>query len=144
MSESIRTDQGPAWLYVAALDGVATDLNEIFVKVGRSNDIRRRENDLNFALPRRLGLRWRMVTAWRVSSPAVAHLAEQTILQSESTAGRSAGGEFLVIRPDSIAMLRLRCRMIVQTLDGRRPHRLGGHHRQRSLAMHRPARKKLK
>ena len=112
MSESARTDQGPAWLYVAALDGVVTDLNEIFVKVGRSNNIPRRENDLNFPLPRRLGLRWLMIATWRLPDPAAAHLAEQTILRSEASAGWSAGGEFLLIPIDAVGRLLRRCGQI--------------------------------
>ena len=112
MSESIRTDQGPAWLYLAALDGVVTDLNEIFVKVGRSNNISRRESDLNFPLPRRLGLRWLMIATWRLPDPAAAHLAEQTILRSEASAGRSAGGEFLLMPIEAVGQLLRRCGQI--------------------------------
>lgn len=109
-----RECHGVAWLYVAALDGIVTGSNEIFVKVGRSNDVRRREADLNFALPRRLGLRWRMVATWEAPTAMVAHVAEQAILRSEAAAGRSAGGEFLIIKADRVRQLIRRCEHVFQ------------------------------
>lgn len=107
-------DEGLACLYVAALGGVVLEGGEIFVKIGRSNNIRRREKDLNFAFPQRLGLRWRMIAAWQLQRPMLAHLAEQTILQSEAAAGRSAGGEFLLMAQSEIGGLLRRCRQIIQ------------------------------
>ncbi len=108
-------DQGVAWLYVAALFGIVTESNEIFVKVGRSNDVPRREADLNFALPRRLGLRWRMIASWRTPTEMAAHVAEQTILQSEAAAGRSAGGEFLLIASQGVGRLLHRCGRVIRS-----------------------------
>lgn len=120
-SNAGQKDDGVAWLYIAALEGVLLDSSQIFVKVGRSNDIGRREMDLNFALPRRLGLRWRMAAAWKLPSAMLAHVAEQTILHSEAAAGRSAGREFLLIPADELGGLRRRC---LRTLRGLAPRRL--------------------
>lgn len=113
-----QDDHGSAWLYLAVLHGVVTDSDEIFVKVGRSNDVPRREADLNFALPRRLGLRWRMIASWRTPTAMAAHVAEQAILQSEAAAGRSAGGEFLLIGTGALGLLLRKCRQRAASAAG--------------------------
>lgn len=117
-----RGAEGPSWVYVAGLEGTAAECGRIFVKVGHSNDTRRREADLNFGLPRRLGLRWLMIASWRMRDGTAAYRAEQAILQSEAIAGRCAGGEFLLIAADGVDGLLLRCRRIIRlsSLDATR------------------------
>lgn len=102
-------ENGPSWVYAAALEGIVVQPGAIFVKIGHSNDVARRENDLNFPLPRRSGLRWSMIASWALPNSTAAYFAEQAILQSEAAAGHSAGGEFLLIKANSLGELLERC-----------------------------------
>ena len=105
---SRRFDVG-AWVYVALLEGFQLPSADVIVKVGRSNDLARREEQLNFGFPQPLGIRWRMLESWYVPDQMSAHHAEQAILRAEAKAGHSAGGEFLRIERAGLGALLKRC-----------------------------------
>lgn len=67
------------------------------IKVGRSNDVRRRAFELNCGFPPGLGLEWRPVQAQPLASAGAAHDVEQRLLGSLERRGQTIGGEFAII-----------------------------------------------
>lgn len=112
-----RVDTGSS-VYVAIFCGVTLPPDALLAKVGRSNDVSRRQKELNAALPVRAGIAWKMVRAWPLEDSEIAHAAEQTILQSEAAAGGSAGGEFIVVRTTDLAPFLERCERMINSIRG--------------------------
>ncbi|HYE28322.1 MAG TPA: hypothetical protein VEA61_08830 [Allosphingosinicella sp.] len=112
-----RVDTGSS-VYVAILCGVTLPPDSLLAKVGRSNDVSRRQKELNAALPVRAGIAWKMVRTWPLANSEFAHAAEQTILQSEAAAGGSAGGEFIVVKATELAALLARCERMINSVRG--------------------------
>jgi hypothetical protein len=124
-----RRDVG-AFLYLAVLDGLPSDCDAIILKVGRSNQPRRREDQLNFGLPLALGLRWRMAKWWYLPDSMVAHQAEQAILSREAAAGTCIGGEFVRIAKRDFGEFVSRCEAVVgiqQVPERKRRRRRSSH-----------------
>lgn len=114
-----REDIG-AWLYLAVLDGLLLESRDIIVKIGRSNDVDRRQSQLNFGLPRPLGLRWRIARSWYFAKEMDAHQAEQAVLRAQAAAGTCVGGEFIRIPQTGLRKLAITCRAIIEGAHGRK------------------------
>lgn len=69
----------------------------IVVKVGRSNDPKRRTEELNFGFPPSCDAKWELVQAQTFRSADEAHDAEQRLLTDLDRRGCSIGAEFAVI-----------------------------------------------
>lgn len=67
------------------------------IKVGRSNDTRRRENDLNFGFPPGCDVRWKVRATQAFDSADEAHAAEQQLLSILERSGWAVGGEFAIV-----------------------------------------------
>lgn len=103
--ESTRTD-GETRLYLMKLAGCVDALfpdlrpnvtQKVVVKVGRSNDPKRRESELNFGFPPSAKARWELVQAQTFRTADEAHDAEQKLLADLAGRGCSLGAEFAVI-----------------------------------------------
>jgi len=112
-----RRGESPAWVYLAALDGMSLASGHAVLKVGRSIDPPRRRAELNFALPRVLGVRWKVVATWKFDSQVRAHEAEQAILSAQAAEKRTAGGEFLLIRPQCLGAVLAECAAVIAAID---------------------------
>lgn len=100
---AVERHDKPCVVYATLLDGVRLKSGALLVKIGRTNQIGRRQRELNFGFPRELGIKWTVVRTWPFANGSAAHRAEQSILQSEARCGRSAGGEFIRIEPNGLA-----------------------------------------
>lgn len=102
-SEADRLD-GPTAVYILILEGTERWLGwttlvptgHDLLKVGLSNDIERRVEELNAGLPEVLGLRWRRHWAAQLPSGADAFALEQEVLRIAHQRGWSGAGEFVI------------------------------------------------
>ncbi|MGZ8284168.1 MAG: GIY-YIG nuclease family protein [Allosphingosinicella sp.] len=76
-----------------------------YLKIGRSMDSRRREDELNQAFPPGLGLRWKCLFTRTFSSGQAAHEVEQSVLTALAGRGACIGGEFLRCTPSEVSRL---------------------------------------
>jgi hypothetical protein len=92
--EANRCD-GPTELYILLLEGTEQWLagqrpslvGASFLKVGFSNDIERRLEELNVGLPMVLGLRWRRYWSMQLPSASDAYVIEQAVLRKVGELG---------------------------------------------------------
>jgi len=78
------------------------------VKVGRSNDVKRRAVEMNCGFPPGLGLAWQTVQAQTYPSGADAHAVEQALLLDLSQRGFAIGKEFAIVPLKEIDVLLAR------------------------------------
>ncbi|MGZ9016003.1 MAG: GIY-YIG nuclease family protein [Allosphingosinicella sp.] len=101
---------GAANVYVMALGGSLVTgrgrgAGKPYLKIGRSMDSRRREDELNQAFPPGLGLRWKCLFTRTFSSGQAAHEVEQSVLTALAGRGACIGGEFLRCTPSEVSRL---------------------------------------
>jgi hypothetical protein len=103
ITETSRSD-GPMDLYLFLLCGPVERLYPAFdpartgiFKIGRSNDIGRRLEELNLGFPPGCGLFWHAYDRRSHASGREAHAAEQKLLTHLAGLGRTLGGEFVMI-----------------------------------------------
>lgn len=103
---TLRED-GTCYVYLARLAGVPGSWfeDETLCKFGRTTDVVRRMRELNFGLPAPLGMEWTVIARYPFASAADAHAVEQSLIAAESGAGRSVGGEFVLLPRWRIAEL---------------------------------------
>ena len=70
---------------------------KIVIKVGRTNDLKRRLKELNCGFPSAADVRWSLVQAQTFDTAGQAHAAEQQLLTDLERRGCSLGKEFAVI-----------------------------------------------
>lgn len=90
---------------ITKIDEAAAASPDRYMKIGRSNDVRRRESELNEGFPPGLGLRWRCIFTRQFATGAEAHAVEQTILSRLAEFGKTIGGEFAKLAPREITAL---------------------------------------
>ncbi len=96
---------GVSDLYVACLDGDARALLRTLtpadprhlVKIGRTNDVERRCDELNSGFPPGSALSWRMLFEFALPDVDRAHRAEQALLRECARRGWSVGREFALV-----------------------------------------------
>jgi hypothetical protein len=111
-SEVERRDR-KTFLYVLALNGaqptllpaLAIEPGLAAMKVGRSQELRRRRDELNFGFPPGSTARWDVEFSFAFSGGRLAHDAEQRLLAEASARRWTIGGEFAVARPLDMLLL---------------------------------------
>lgn len=99
----VRED-GENVVYLMRLDGPVEQLfpqrdmmGSAVIKIGRSNDAKRRLTEMNCGFPPGLGLTWRAVQVQSYSSGREAHEIEQAIIQDLDRRGLAIGREFAIV-----------------------------------------------
>lgn len=101
------------FLYVLALNGAQPTLLPALgiepglaaMKIGRSQELRRRRDELNFGFPPGSTARWDIEFSFAFSGGRPAHDAEQRLLAEASARRWTIGGEFAVARPRDMLLL---------------------------------------
>jgi hypothetical protein len=101
---SVERVGGPEAIYLMVLEGAlppaaAQEPKLRYVKIGRSQDTARREQELNQGFPPGLGISWRVRHEIRLPSGEHAHRLEQAALGAIATRGMSIGAEFCIGAP---------------------------------------------
>ena len=103
---------GPCSVYLMVLHGVPETMlanrssGTCAIKVGMSNDIERREAELNFGFPPSLPLEWRMMACREYGSFDEAFAAETRLLEHLRERELGVGGEFAVVGPEDLEEVR--------------------------------------
>lgn len=104
---SVVRDDGECWVYVLVLEFDARWSDRVtsapYIKVGRSNNVVRRVQELNEGFPSDLGLTWRIFDAACLPSSEAADACEQRLLHELYLQGVTTGGEFARAEPTEIA-----------------------------------------
>lgn len=104
---SVVRDDGECWVYVLVLEIDARWSDRVtgapYIKVGRSNDVARRVQELNEGFPSDLGLAWRIFDTACLPSSKAADECEQRLLHELYLQGVTTGGEFARAEPAEIA-----------------------------------------
>ena len=93
-------EDGPTSVYLLVLEGPVgaafpnLDADTSIVKVGMSNDVRRRLDELSCGLPPGCTLRWRVVAERELASGSEAYAVETALLERLRIEGKWIGGEF--------------------------------------------------
>lgn len=112
-SETVRTD-GETKLYLMKLVGCVDSMfpklrpnasQKVIIKVGRSNDPRRRVSELNIGFPPSADLKWELAQVQNFKTADEAHVAEQKLLTELDARSLSLGAEFAVIPTREISTL---------------------------------------
>lgn len=97
-------EDGENVVYLMRLDGPIEHLfpkrhlaGSAVIKVGHSNDAKRRLKEMNCGFPPGLGLAWRAVQVQAYPSGGKAHEIEQAIIQDLDRRGFAIGGEFAIV-----------------------------------------------
>ena len=101
------------FLYVLALHGaqptllpaLAIEPGLAAMKIGRSQELHRRRDELNFGFPPGSTARWDLEFSFTFSGARLAHDAEQRLLAEALARRWTIGGEFAVARPQDILLL---------------------------------------
>ena len=99
---------GPCSVYLMVLDGVPETMfahrvpGASAIKVGMSNDIERREEELNFGFPPPLPLEWRVMACREYASFDEAFAAETRLLEYLRERELGVGGEFAIVGPEEL------------------------------------------
>jgi hypothetical protein len=108
---TIHRQDGPTSVYVMTLQGpvkaVFPDLADgmAVVKVGMSNDPRRRELELNCGFPPGCSLRWELFHRRQYPSGQAAFEAEGSMLERHRLKGQWIGGEFIYVQQAALSSL---------------------------------------
>ncbi|HYD86237.1 MAG TPA: DUF3427 domain-containing protein [Vitreimonas sp.] len=103
---------GPCSIYLMVLHGVPETMlanrssGTCAIKVGMSNDIERREAELNFGFPPSLSLEWRVMACREYGSFDDAFAAETRLLEHLRERELGVGGEFAVVGPEDLEEVR--------------------------------------
>jgi hypothetical protein len=107
----IRED-GENSVYLMRLYGAVATLfpkramnNLAVLKIGRSNDVRRRAAELNCGFPPGLDLAWRPWQAQTFPTANAAHDVEQALLRTLEARGLTIGGEFAIVPERDVEIL---------------------------------------
>lgn len=98
------TVDGDAQVYIMRLTGAVLNLfprrslnNKVVIKVGRTNDLKRRQEELNGGFPPGLDLQWRATHSQVFPSGDEAHGVEQALLRELDRRGDAIGREFAIV-----------------------------------------------
>lgn len=100
------TSDGETTVYVMKLSGDADTLfpgrhlratKKVVIKVGRSNDVKRRRAELNFGFAKSGAVSWEIELIQRFRTADEAHCAEQAAIDRLVAQNASLGGEFAIV-----------------------------------------------